>query len=389
MPLKVDIRRFNRVPDLTNVQVRKLAKANTVGSALIALNAFGWGITWVMVGYNELALLCFLYLFHAFLIYRANRRGNFLTGSVLMLSGLALWLLLLAFIVSGPGRGYGGAVHYYFITLAVGSHYLLRSVTWWRCTSIALSLFAFLFFEAPLYAFRPLVELNYPLNRIAEVFTWFASLATTLFLVYWLRYDFTLLDRKLRYRHDATLTVMSDGNAHSNNLSTLLSPDRTVKLFPRSAWLSIDVINMDELIRTYPEQILALRLNALLEAWDEVLNEEGVERCRKSLSIFSVISVGEHHQSEQTNRLLRLIVPVLSKTTTIPEVRLKMHIHSGALNVVYDTETMYMLDFWGEITRSEATHYYYVDSHLIGLDDATLYVARPQIKMLNLIWQAA
>jgi len=342
------------LPDLTNAQVKKLAKANFLGAFFIIFNALAWGNVYFYFGYYWLALFSFSYSSLAWRILVLNEKGQFTRSTMVLLVGLAMWLVVIALTVSGPGIGYGGAVHYNFLVLAIISHaisdVLGRAIKW--CISLTLVSF-YVFFHLPVVEFIPLFQLSTTQKISAEAATVVSGAITVLVMLWWLRKDFIFLEKTLSYSNENAVELLKQVY-NEETVNEIVSDGRlVVKSFPCSAWLAFEITNYRWLLSKYSLTQLSFYLNPLFEKWEATIEGEG-ERILKHPYSFSVIFTGHEEQALQTQKAIRLAHLISEDLNLFSDMTVRVHVYSGALCALLLQEYQAIQTFWGDIVERES-----------------------------------
>ena len=361
------------LPDLTNAQVKKLAKANMLGAFFIIVNALAWGCAYFYFGYYWLTLFSFSFTLLAWRILALNKKGQFTRGTLILLIGLALWLVVIALTVSGPGIGYGGAVHYNFLVLAIISHAIsdvLGRATKW---SITLTLiFLFWVFHLPIAEFTPLFQLSSMQKIIAEAVTIVSGVITVGVMFWWLRKDFIFLEKTLSYTNENAVELLKQVYNEDTVNEILNDGHLVVKSFPCSAWLAFEITNYRWLLSKYSMTQLSFYLNPLFEKWEASIEGQG-ERVLKHPYSFSVIFTGHEEQALQTQNAIRLARMISNDLPLFADMTVRVHVYSGALCALLLQEYQAIQSFWGDIVERESAVTADTISNSLVIDPLTYY----------------
>lgn len=366
---------YSVLPDLTDIRIKRLAKANLYGVVILCLNAVGWGVAHTAMGFYPLAVVSFSYLLYAYLIYRLNSKGRYFWGIGLTLFGASAWITLVAFYISGPGWGYGGAVHANFLVLAFVSYYLLGGLSKTMQYSLTISmLLLFLFFQfSPIY-FEPLIVLSSERKFVAGLVTWIFVAVMIVLFSYWISSELVNYEKLLSYSNRA-LPGLLKTRIPENILARISGyKDISVKIFAESTVILMDIKNLEALSKAHSMSELTQLLNHFFEELDDTLADFGLEKLTKKDYAYAAVAKFSVNSQEHADQAVRFAVKVNQIAARYPHLEVSFGICSGAFNAIIFSNIGVIQDIWGDAVTHASLLEKQAPQHAIKVS-RTVYLA--------------
>jgi len=342
---------LNQMPDLSHAHIRVLAKLITLGCFIIAVNGVIWFLLWLLfLDSWPMAFVSASFVAYAYFNYRVTLTGSYYVALSLMTVGVTFWLSLVAIVASGPGLGYGGSVHGFFLTMAVCLFIVLKkSSLRIRLGVTGIMLLLFLSFHLPIYDFTPLLKISPSTHLLVSQFTWVSVvLASVLFLVF-SRETFghygplEFSDNRLNDVFVATQKSKHQDYVQDHHKTRMLA-----KAAPNCSMLFVALPNLSEAIKQHSESHINRQLNTLLGEFDNAVYDmelEKIDTVKETYMVTaSLLSTFENH----SEKIIELAKRFKEIAQAIPEIDIKIGVHTGAVTVGIITQPKSIYSVWGK-----------------------------------------
>lgn len=369
---------FANLPDLSFSHIRTIAKFNIWGTFLIALNAIAWGITWIFFDSWLMSGLSFSTLLYANYIYTLNQKGLYYKSLIYATVGISFWICLVAFVASGPGLGFGGSVHAYFLCIAVCLFLCLQHTKpFIKYGAPAVMLLLFFAFHLPLIDFKPFIDLSPTQHLKAGQFTW-ASVPLLFIVSVWLLKTNNIYDQKITFedhRLDDIFTALNAGTQASKFDLTNNAPKFACAI-PHCSVMLLDFSNLSTLLKEHDQQWVAQRLNNIMGEFDNALYNSSLDKINSLDGFYMVASGVSKKDLRHAENLTDLAMEFMLIAQNFPEMEIKIAIHSGAANAAVISESKFLFALWGSSVTAASDILRNTNAHKICLSKSTYKIVK-------------
>lgn len=341
---------LGQMPDLSHSHTRVLARLIDLGCFIIALNGIIWSAIWVKLDSIPMSAVSICFLFYALATFQISRKGMYNRAFSFMLIGVTFWLILVAVVASGPGLAYGGAVHGFFLTIAVCLYFVLEkysnAVRFSACSTMLL---LFLAFHIPFYDFTPLIVMPPKEHLLAGQITWISVLVSTLlFAIFSSKHS--AYDRRITYSHDGLnkAFLATNQNKHANYIQDQQKERMVAQALPNCSILFIGLPNLAQAIAQHGDKLVCEQLNALIGEFDNLVYEYELEKIDTVQSTYMVSVIANGDPAQGAEKLIRFAMECKKIANSLGSIDVRMGIHSGSATMGVVTKLKSVYSIWGE-----------------------------------------
>lgn len=394
---------LGQMPDLSHSHIRVLARLIDLGCFIIALNGIVWAAIWVNLDSIPMSLVSICFIFYSFVIFQISRKGMYNRAFIFMLLGVIFWLALVAIVASGPGLGYGGAVHGFFLTIAVCLYIVLEKYsTAIRLSASSAMLLLFLAFHIPFYDFTPLLIMPPEQHLLAGQITWVSVIVSTLLFALFSS-KHSAYDKRLSYSHGGlNQTFMATNqNKHASYIEDQQKERMIAQALPNCSILFIGVPNLADTIELHGDKFVCDKLNTLFGEFDNLVYEHELEKIDTVQNTYMVSVIANGNPKQDAEKLIRFAIECKKIAASFGKIDVRMGIHSGSatMGVVAKPKSVYSI--WGEnvdfahnvqeagklneITVSEKTIQYLSNAHKFSKEHKQLELNTKLVGIYQLV----
>lgn len=372
LTIPVNRQLYAGIPDLSDSRIKQIAKLNIFGSIVIALNAVGWAFVWIIFDRLVLFFVCFAYLLYAYWIFKTNQKGRYYQAFGWMITGMVVWIALLGVVVSGPGLGYGGSVHGFFLTLAMAVFILLKPSSLFLRISITMSMvLLFLCFHLPVVNFTPMLPLPYEQHIMATKVTWISVVITTLGLYLWLFKTDVAYDRRIKFTDQRLQNLFTDFLPHRGNAQGQLKGNIVASAIPECSVLFVELANLGELRDSYNEEALLAMLNSLFGKFDDTVYDADLDKIKTFEFSYMVASGVSKFDELHAQKLVDLALDFITISNSFNDVHIRIGVHSGAATAGLIKDSAFVYTLWGESVNIASMLERFGDPSRVNISEST------------------
>lgn len=342
---------LNQMPDLSHSHIRVLARLVVLGCAIIALNGLIWSCIWLFTLDSwPMALVSASFIVYAYVTYRVTLAGLYYRALTLMTLGVSFWISVVAIAASGPGIGFGGSVHGFFLTLAVCLFIVLeKSGSKIRFAVTGLMLLLFLAFHLPFYQFTPFITVPENIHNLANQLTWISVLLSSLLFAFFSKTRF-FYDDKIEYSDNRLndVFVATHKNKHQSYVQDQQKKRMLAKAVPNCTMLFLALPNLSEAIKKSHASHISEQLNTLLGKFDDAVYDMGLEKIDNVKETYMVAASLLESVSDHSVQLIELAKRFRDIAQTVPDIDIRIGIHTGAVTAGVVTHPRSVYSAWGE-----------------------------------------
>ena len=346
---------YKRVPNLDAIRLKRLQYFNFIGVFLLCANSIVWTAVWWNLQYPLLATFSLSILFVSAWIFYLTKQQKFMVGFGVMISCVLIWITVIIFAASGPGRGYGGSVHSYFLTIAAIIYFaLIGRRKLWHLGIPVFCVVLFLIFEFQLIVFEPLIKLPEDVRRSANYYTWFSAIGSFLIFYIWLAKDIHDVEQRLNFSNSRMEELLE--NILPPTIAQKLSEEGKTfaEGFVNCTVLFADIINFTELSRQQSPNELVKLLNRVFADFDDATHQQGLEKIKTIGDAYMVASGVPTPIRDHAQRAVDLAQQFLTIMEKYPNLSIRIGINSGPVTAGVIGKRKFIYDIWGDTVNIAA-----------------------------------